>query len=257
MGTRMIRDRSSIGGWWLMLALFPLCVGGWSLAFSFKAGATEAPQSFVRDADRVWEVSGFNRISIAGSSDVQLVQGAGEGVYGNGDSKDLERLEVVVRGRELIIRPRRQNWFEGWLDDDVDLLITYRDLSSLKLSGSGDLAADSMSSNDLSLRVSGSGDVRIDELTVNELELAISGSADVVLAGSAADQSVNISGSADYTAENLQSESARVRISGSADALIQVSNALEAKVSGSGSVRYAGNPTVSQRVSGSGEIRPL
>ena len=204
MGTRMIRDRSNMGGWWLMLALFTLCVGGWSLAFACKAGASEAPESFVGTADRVWQVSEFNRISVAGSMDVQLVQGAAEAVYGRGDSTDLERLEVVVQGRELIIRRKRRIGFSGWFDDEVNLVITYRDLSSLSLSGSGELMADSLTSEALSLRVSGSGDIEIDELSADTLELSISGSADVTLVGSVEDQRVNISGSADYAADNLQ-----------------------------------------------------
>lgn len=261
MGTRMIRDRSRDGGWWLMVGLFTLCVVGWSLVFSCKAGAVEAPLSSQLDADRVWQVSDFDRISISGSPTVQLVQGDAEGVYGRGDGEDLDRLQIVVEGRELVIRPKPGikfgRWLRDWSGNEVNLVVEFRELAHLKLSGSGELTADGLAAKDLSLRVSGSGEIDLDELAVDRLNLAISGSADVGLSGAVEDQTVKISGSADYAATNLTSVSARVRISGSADALISVSDSLDAKVSGSGSVRYAGSPAVSQRISGSGEVQPF
>ena len=251
MGTRMIRDRSNDGRWWLMVALFTLCVVGFSLAFSTKAGADN------RATDRVWPVSDFDRISISGSPDVQLVQGDSEGVFGNGDDDDLERLDVFVQSGELVVRPKDRGWFRSWGSDDVSLVIELRDLSRLKLSGSGDLSADSLTSKDLELTISGSSDMEIDELAVRTLEVVISGSADIELAGEAEDQRVRISGSADYAAADLRSETARVRISGSADAEVRVSGTLDARVSGSGSVRYVGEPVITRHVSGSGKIGPL
>lgn len=257
MGTRMIRDRSKDNSWWLMLGLFTLCVVGWSLAFSLKAGAGDSRAVHAQNADRVWQVEGYEQISISGSSEVELIQGEREGVYGRGDADDLERFEVFVEGRELIVRPKQRGWIRSWSADDVNLVIELRQLSELKLSGSGDLRSDSLKANSLRMSVSGSGDVDIDELAIANLELVISGSADVALSGAADDQSVRISGSADYMAADLSSQTARVRISGSADALLQVSDTLDAKVSGSGTVRYAGDPAVTRRVSGSGEIRPI
>jgi len=43
MGSRMIRDTSRDGSWWLMVVLFSVCVVGWSLALSYKVSAAEQP----------------------------------------------------------------------------------------------------------------------------------------------------------------------------------------------------------------------
>ena len=251
MGTRMIRDRSNDGRWWLMVGLFTLCVVGFSFAFSLKAEAA------ARSADRVWQVSDFDRISILGSPDVQLVQGDTEGVYGYGDDDDLDRYDVFVQGNELVVRPKDRKWFSAWGSGDVSLIVELQNFSQLQLSGSGGLTADSLAAQDLELTLSGSSDLEFNSVSVRSLDVTISGSADVKLAGQAENQSVRISGSADYDAVDLSSETAKVRISGSAAAQIQVAGKLEARVSGSGSVRYLGKPTVSQRVAGSGEIGPL
>lgn len=257
MGTRMIRDRSNDGRWWLLVALFTLCVLGWTLAFSLKAGASDSSANYARDADRTWQVADFDQIVISGSTDIELVQGESEGVYGQGDTDDLDELEIYVEGRKLIIRPKKRSWISSWGSNDVNLVIELRDISGLRLSGSGELDAQSLEGGELTLSISGSGDIDIEELRVGRLELTVSGSADVDLAGEAQSQEVVISGSGDYSAEDLASVSARVRVSGSADARIRVRDSLEATVSGSGSVRYRGKPDVSRRVSGSGDIRSL
>lgn len=254
MGSRMIRDRSTDGSWWLMVGLFSLCVVGWSMAFSFKVGAADIDRS---DADRSWSVTDFSRISISGSPEVELVEGNVEAVSGNGDDDALDQLEVFVDDGELIVRNKRSSWLGGWKDNDVELVIAFKSIDQLKVSGAAELRAEQVTSDNLRLAVSGSGDIEIESLDGETLNLTVSGSADVDVAGSVQDQAVRISGSADYQAEELTSETAQIRISGSGDARVSVSATLDATISGSGSVRYVGDPEVRSRVSGSGDIKQL
>ncbi len=269
MGSRMIGERSKDGRWWLIVGLFTIFVVGWSLAFSFKVGAagTSASQDSVRQdqaaarADRVWNLSDFNRIRISGSPGVTLVQGNIERISATGDDKAVARLEVLVSGGELIVRNKRRtwigDWFSGWNDDRVNLVIEFIDLEGLRLSGSGRVRAASLHSPEFSLRVSGSGSTDIEQLLGDSLNLRISGSGDIELAGAIGRQVIGISGSADYEARDLATQATTIRVSGSGGANVAASDVLDAHISGSGSVRYAGNPAVSSSISGSGKIRPL
>jgi len=258
MGSRMIRDRSKESRWWLIVALFSICVVGWSLAFSFKATATESGVvQLASGADRVWNLTDFDRIKISGSPRVTLVQGDIERISANGDNDALEQLEVLVADGELIVRKKRGHWLKGWIGEPIELVIEFIDLERLKLSGATKLYVEELRSPTFSLGISGSGDTHIKQFQGDSLNLRVSGSATIDVGGAVNTQVIGISGSADYEARDLATQSTTIRISGSADAHVAVASTLDAKISGSGSVRYLGQPKVSSSVSGSGKIRPL
>jgi hypothetical protein len=118
--------------------------------------------------------------------------------------------------------------------EPIDYELTVKDLHALKVSGSGDIQARGIGTDKLAVSVGGSGGVRI--------------------SGSADSQEVDVSGSGSYRAEDLRSKEAKIDVGGSGSAIVNVSDALDAKVSGSGSVQYTGDPTVEQDVSGSGRV---
>ena len=250
MGTRMIRNGSGDGRWWLMVGLFTLCVLGWTLAFSIKASAAER-------ADRSWSVSDFDRITISGSPDVELIQGDVERVTAMGDDRALDDLEVYVEDGELVVRQISSgSWWRN-RNDHLQVRIELADLEALVLSGASDVVMEELDTTTFQLSVSGSSDIELEQLNAQALRLRISGSADVELAGTVREQQVRITGSGDYKADQLESETAVVRVSGSADAKLRATRSLAARVSGSGSIRYAGAPVVESELSGSGSIRPL
>jgi hypothetical protein len=104
------------------------------------------------------------------------------------------------------------------------------------------------------LEVSGVGSVEAEGIDTDELAVAIGGSGDVKISGNAERQDVDISGSGDYRALDLDSEEVKIDVGGSGSAVVNTSDALEAKVGGSGSVEYVGDPEVEQDVSGAGEV---
>jgi hypothetical protein len=136
----------------------------------------------------------------------------------------------------------------------INYKLTVKDLSDLKLTGSGRINIENINTNDLKITTTGSGSVSANTDT-NNLEVALSGSGDAKMVGKTESQDVNMAGSSSYQAEHLQSKEAKVAISGSGSATLDVSDALDARIAGSGSVEYTGDPTVSKQISGSGELR--
>lgn len=154
--------------------------------------------------------------------------------------------------------------------------ITADDLD-LSVSGSGDLNADIEVRNTLDASASGSGDMMIrgickefdssisgsgrisGKLRINEdAQMTISGSGKIEVEGTSKSVTARISGSGSVRAADLETENCKVTISGSGSVQINVKTALDANISGSGSVSYRGNPSsINSHSSGSGKVRKM
>jgi len=187
------------------------------------------------------------------------------------------------------------NWSN---DDRVNVYITVKDIEALSVGGSGDLIAETkLTAANLDLSVSGSGSLKAEVDVTGSLEADVSGSGDlevrgkcraydsdvsgsgsVTLAlnitdvadfgvsgsgkieasGTASTVKVSISGSGKVLAANLETNTCDVRISGSGDVEINVKEALDANISGSGSVSYKGDPKrLNSHSAGSGKVRKM
>ena len=91
-----------------------------------------------------------------------------------------------------------------------------------------------------------------------DVTIDISGSGTVVLEGKGDDGDIEISGSGTLYAEDFSTHTFQIEISGSGKCEVNVSQTLDADISGSGSVYYKGNPEkVRSNISGSGRVRRI
>ncbi len=72
--------------------------------------------------------------------------------------------------------------------------------------------------------------------------------------GKADEQEINILGSGTYQAKDLESKVVKINVAGAGSAIVNVSEELDAEISGVGSVEYIGDPTVKQDVNGAGQV---
>jgi hypothetical protein len=183
-------------------------------------------------------------------------------------------------------------------EDRIVVYVTVKDLEAVSVSGSGDLIGESKfktngldlnvsgsgsltleadargelganvsgsgridfkgSCNNVDSKVSGSGKVVMGLASANRVVVGVSGSGKIMANGNAKEIKANISGSGEVLAADLQVDSCEIRISGSGDVEVNVKNALDATISGSGSVSYKGNPSqVNSHSSGSGKVRKM
>lgn len=224
------------------------------LAYTFAPAKAFAQQ---KTEDR--HLSGFNGVSLAGSYDVYITQGATESVKVEAPEDVISHIITEVDGGMLkIYNKNNDNFHWGDLFGHHKRIIIYvaaKDLNSVSVSGSGDIFfKGGIHTNALKLRVSGSGDM-LGAVEVKTLESSISGSGDMKLSGHAESSSVRVVGSGDFTARNLLTVYTAVHVSGSGDADINASDKIDASVAGSGDIHYTGGPKhVSSSKSGSGDI---
>lgn len=221
-----------------------------ALLFSFSTLIAFADSQEKRDLPT------FTSISLGVSATVHLKQGSPQSVELKGDRDDIEEIETEVSSGRLRIRREGNGWFDWSSSRSVHIYITMKDIDGLSVSGSGKMISETViKSDELGLSVSGSGDLVLD-IDVAEVKSSVSGSGDVELRGKCRYNKLTISGSGEIDALDLLAEIAEIRISGSGDAEVHASKEIEARVSGSGSIRYKGNPDkVNQHSSGSGRIR--
>lgn len=199
-----------------------------------------------------WEVSGFDRIRVTGSGDVVIAQDGTESITVETDDNLMRYVTAKVKGRTLEL-----GFEEGTTVSPTRLTfeLHLKELTRLVISGSADIEAERIETNQLEIDISGSGDIRIDALTADNLEIDIGGSGDVDLAGEVERQEISIGGSGKVRAAELASQRADVSIGGSGDATVWAVEYLDVAISGSESVDYYGNPSTDLSGQGSGDVR--
>jgi hypothetical protein len=199
-------------------------------SLSSSQGDASSENSGVRSESR--DVGGFDEVELRGVGNLFIEQTGSESLSVEAEEDVLPKIRTEVENSRLTIGPDPNSMIST--TKAINYRLTVKDLNALEVSGSGDVEAEGIDTDELAVTISGSGEVEI--------------------RGSADSQEVDLSGSSDYKAEDLESREATIDVRGSGSATVNVSDQLDAEVSGSGSVEYVGDPTINQDVSGAGEV---
>ena len=202
-------------------------------------------------------VGEYDAVSLAGSFDVELIDGREGNLTLKGDENLLEYLITEVKDGKLVIKVKKGYYLKSssWKSGSIQITVPVEEISAVSMSGSGDIIGKkTLRADSFEASMSGSGDIELD-LDATDVKASISGSGDMVLSGSASSLDVRISGSGDIKAYDLVADDVEVLVSGSADAEVTANKSLRARVSGSGDIHYKGNPEkVDSKTSGSGDV---
>jgi hypothetical protein len=195
----------------------------------------------------------FSKLDIKGEYTIVLKQSATPELLVTTDQNLLAMIKTEVNGSTLNISSDEE--LDG--SDGITLIISYPDLESLEIGGAVKLSNEGvLKAKEFTMDIAGAGWVDLN-MEVEEVALDLSGAASVTLNGSCGTLEIDMSGAGTLDAYGLQASDCDVSLSGIGNANIYVTQNLEAKVSGVGSVRYRGNPRNLRRdVSGVGSIEP-
>lgn len=207
-------------------------------------------------AERSFPVTGFQKVSASGAEDITITTGKAVSVVATGTDRDLDRLDIRVEDNTLKIGHKKGNW-NSWSSDSVKIRVTMPALHGLRMSGSGDIAADSGGGPAFSISAAGSGDARVDRINSPAVRIATSGSGDVTATGKCTTIDIGVSGSSNIDAGGLQCTDAEVKISGSGDVKLHATGNANIRISGSGDVVVSGGARCQSRTSGSGDVTCL
>ena len=176
-------------------------------------------------------VAGFSRLDLAGSNNVTVVVGAPQSVVVRADSNLISHVTTQVVGGTLVIGDTGSFTTRAPMSVEVSV----PSLTTLSLSGDGQISVTGIS---------------VPRLTVN-----ISGSGLLSAAGTATRLDVTLSGDGQAQLFQLTARDVHAVVSGSGLIQVTATTSLDAAVPGSGAIVYGGNPPqVTTSVTGSGTV---
>jgi hypothetical protein len=204
------------------------------------------------------DVSGFNAIDFSTLGKVNILQGDVESLNISGPDNLVPEISTTVVNGTLIIK-NKENLTISPLSSQNPLVFTIvvKDLTSLKLSGAGDVQIETLSTPSMDINMSGAGKVTQNQISTNNLNVTLSGVGGIDITGQATQATIDISGAGSVTAPDLQIQTAKVTISGVGGATLWVTDQLTGTISGAGSVSYYGNPQTNTSSSGLGKFNSL
>jgi hypothetical protein len=218
------------------------------------AGVTQQPvEEPVTEDGRgeVREIRDVQEVALEGVGTLVIEQGETESLTIEAAPKVLRRIETEVLNGRLTIRPDRS--FKT--REPITYHLTITQLSGIELSGAGRVEVAQLSTDQFRINGSGAGAVVIDGLTANTLDVTGSGNVQVELVGTVDSQTVSMSDAASYAGGELASRLASVTSSGASQVTVNVTESLDAHVSGVARVEYIGDPAVTEDVSAAGRLQ--
>lgn len=201
-------------------------------------------------AIKEYEVRDFNRLSFSGIGKIIIEQSDKESLKVEAEKNILEVINVAANGSRLDIGLKR-----GYINiiptKDIIFHLTVVDLQKIDLTGVGSLTCENLETERLSIDSSGLGNINMG-LIAEDLEIKISGAGKIVMSGEVDVQEIDISGVGTYNGRDLVSKDCEIEISGAGRAVVNVTQALDVRMSGVGNVEYIGNPSVTKNISGVG-----
>jgi hypothetical protein len=174
----------------------------------------------------------FTGVDLAGDNNVTVQVGARQSVIVHADRNLLGRVTTRVRAGRLVIGTTPGNLSAK---SPMFVAVSLPSLEGLRLQGDGNISATGINSRRLSVELPGSGNIDAGG-TTTRLDVIISGEGTALL-------------------RQLVARDAKAALTGDGSIMLTATQSLTARVSGNGTVLYAGNPPhVTQTVTGSGTI---
>ena len=200
-------------------------------------------------------VDSYDEIALTGSLDVYLVAGSEGNLRIQAESNLMDYILTEVQGDKLKISVEKGYELIESRRMEIKIEVPVEDSHGVSLTGSGDIQGKTLiSAEDFKLELTGSGDIEL-HLEATRIRGSITGSGDVDLRGKTEELDSKVTGSGDFDASKLVAERVMATVSGSGDIEVNATQALKARVQGSGDITYKGNPEKQDfKTAGSGAI---
>lgn len=181
------------------------------------------------------QVGAFHAIELAGVMEVDVTVGKPASVEVTGDADLVDKVTTTVKDGVLVIDTPELRNHRHRRDTHLHTSVTVPDLDALTLSGTGAMKVNGIANQRLAVDLGGTG------------ALTASGSTGAL--------HVAVGGTGEVAGKQLMAKDVVVDVSGTGSARLNASRSLDARISGTGSIRVSGHPTqVKKSVSGLGSI---
>jgi hypothetical protein len=190
-------------------------------------------------------ITGFDKVDISHSFDVDISQGEGFSVVIRVDDNLVEHLQVVKEGSTLKtgLDPNR-NYTAS--NATLEAELTMPELTGLDLSSASQATISGFkSANDLSVDLSGASSL-FGDIEAAKTSFDLSGSSDAKLSGSGQETTIDITAGSQIDLSNFPVASVTVKAAGGSTATVNSSGKLNADASGASQIYYLGDPILGE-----------
>ena len=200
-----------------------------------------------------YDLKGFTGVKVAGPDDVTIRRGDAFAISAKGPKAVIDELEIRLDGNMLSIGRKNSGFSFSGGDDNVEIAITMPALRAVRLTGSGEIDADTVDGDAVEAVVTGSGDLKVATLNGKSAKLTVSGSGDIEAGGGTIGSGdFDITGSGNIAAGGLAATTLDVSITGSGDVEAKASSSADIAILGSGDATIGGGAKCTTRAMGSG-----
>ena len=204
------------------------------------------------------DVSGFSAIEFSTFGKINIIQGDKESLNISGPDNLVPEITTTVSNGTLTIKTKDNITVTSFNSTNLlTFTIVVKDLTSLAISGAGDVQVETLSTPSMDLSLSGAGKVQMNQLTTDSIKVNLSGAGGLEFSGSATQTTIDISGAGSVNAPDLKIKTANITISGLGSATLWVTDQLTGTISGAGSVSYYGSPQTNTNSSGLGQFKSM
>ena len=198
-------------------------------------------------------IDSFDKVSIGGSFDVNLIDGREGKITIEGEENLLPYIETEVKNGKLKVQFKENTNIRT--TRKLTITIPFEDIEAVSLGGSGNVTVKKrIEADNASFNIGGSGNI-IANVNANTVKASIGGSGNIKLKGKTDNFKCSLAGSGSIKAYDLDANSLKASIAGSGNVQTSVSSKIKASVVGSGSVYYKGNPKhIDTNSIGSGDV---
>ena len=163
-------------------------------------------------------------------------------------------LETILSGSQLVIRYRNGKTYDE--DESIRINISGPGVNRFELNTSGSIyVVSAIQQPSIFLRSGGSGNILLQHVDAANIDAETSVSGHITATGGTTQNSkLKTGGSGKIDFSTVSARKVNARIIGSGDIKVKVSDQLDARIDGSGSVYFIGYPFVNSDISGSGRL---
>jgi hypothetical protein len=204
------------------------------------------------------DVSGFTAIEFSTFGKVNIIQGDKESLNISGPDNLVPEISTTVSNGTLIIKTTNNITVPTLSTENMlTFTIVVKELTSLNVSGFGDVQIETLTTPSMNIDMSGAGKIVQNQISTPKLAINLSGAGSIDASGEATQATIDLSGAGNINAPDLKIQTASVTISGLGGATLWVTDQLTGNISGAGSVSYYGNPQTNTNSSGLGKFNSL
>lgn len=205
----------------------------------FSFGKIKPSKNIVKNE---YKLKPFNEVEVRVVSNVMLIQSSDrDGVVElSAPENYIDLFELVNDDGELEI-----NYTEDNVDIEqkhVIIKVYTSSLQKIENKGAANIALDGLDTDRLTLENSGVGNFNLANVKTNSLKVRCSGVGNITLNGETKDADIECSGVGSVHAKDMKAKNVEARVTGVGNIDCYASDSIDGKVTGVGSLKYAGSP---------------